>query len=73
MHGANIFFFSPPTLQGFGSSNGYSLELQDKEGHSIDEFYKVSNDFLAALKKRPEIQSVNSSFNPKLSTIPGGY
>ena len=64
INGADIFFFSPPTLQGFGNSDGYEFQLQDKGGHSIDEFYKVSNTFLAALRKRPEIRSVNVSFNP---------
>ena len=64
IHGASIFFFSPPTIQGFGESSGYEFQLQDKGGHTIQDFYKVSNDFLAALRKRPEIQSVNSSFNP---------
>ncbi len=62
--GANIFYFSPPTLQGFGNSDGFEFELQDKGGHTINEFFKVSNDFQAALKKRPEIQNLNSSFNP---------
>ena len=64
VHGADIFYFSPPTIQGFGTSGGYEFQLQDKGGHTIDEFYKVSNDFLAALKKRKEIQDVNTSFNP---------
>ncbi|WP_183561420.1 efflux RND transporter permease subunit [Mucilaginibacter sp. SP1R1] len=61
---ANVFYFSPPTLQGFGNSDGFEFQLQDKGGHTVDELFKVSNDFLAALKKRPEIQSLNSSFNP---------
>jgi HAE1 family hydrophobic/amphiphilic exporter-1 len=64
IHGADIFYFSPPTIQGFGTTGGYEFELQDKGGHTINEFFKVSNDFLAALKKRPEIQSVNTAFNP---------
>jgi len=64
LHGAEIFYFSPPTIQGFGTSGGYEFQLQDKGGHTIDEFYKVSNSFLAELKKRPEIQSANTSFNP---------
>ena len=64
INGANIFYFSPPTLQGFGSSDGYEFQLQDKGGHTINELFNVSTNFLAALKKRKEIQSVNSSFNP---------
>ncbi|HEX2975960.1 MAG TPA: efflux RND transporter permease subunit [Bacteroidales bacterium] len=61
---ARIQPFSRPTIQGFGISGGFTFELQNKEGHSIDDFFKVSQDFLAALNKRPEIQSAYTTFNP---------
>jgi HAE1 family hydrophobic/amphiphilic exporter-1 len=61
---ASVFYFSPPTLQGFGNSDGFEFQLQDKGGHTVEELYKISNNFQAALKKRPEIQNLNSSFNP---------
>ncbi len=64
VHGANIFFFSPPTVQGFSAGSGFDFELQDKEGHTSAEMYKVTTDFLAALNKRKEIQNTNTSFNP---------
>jgi len=64
IRGATIYFISPPTLQGFGQSGGYEFQLQDKGGHSIDEFFAVSNKFLAALSKRPEIQYATTPFNP---------
>jgi HAE1 family hydrophobic/amphiphilic exporter-1 len=64
IHGASIFIFSPPTIQGFGSGNGFSFELQDKGGHTSDEMYKVSTNFLEALNKRKEIQNANTPFNP---------
>ena len=64
IHEANIFFFSPPTIQGFGEGNGFAFELEDKGGHTPSEIYNVMQDFLAALKKRPEIQNTNTSFNP---------
>jgi len=49
---------------GFGVSGGFSFELQDKGGHPTIEFYKVSQDFLAALNKRAEIQLAYTTFNP---------
>ncbi|WPU92106.1 efflux RND transporter permease subunit [Mucilaginibacter sabulilitoris] len=61
---ATVFYFSPPTLQGFGNADGFEFQLQDKGGHTVNELYKVSNDFIAALGKRREIQNLNSSFNP---------
>jgi len=61
---AQIFFISPPTIQGFGQSGGFEFQLQDKGGHSTQDFFKVNNDFLAALSKRPEIQYATTPFNP---------
>ncbi|MCI9846066.1 efflux RND transporter permease subunit [Flavobacterium pectinovorum] len=61
---ANIFFISPPTIQGFGQSGGFEFQLQDKGGHSTAEFYKVNTDFLEKLAKRPEIQYATTPFNP---------
>jgi HAE1 family hydrophobic/amphiphilic exporter-1 len=63
-HDAKIFFFSPPTIQGFGAGSGFNFELQDRGGHTSAEIYKVTTDFLSALNKRKEIQNSNTSFNP---------
>ncbi|WP_281232990.1 efflux RND transporter permease subunit [Flavobacterium gelatinilyticum] len=61
---ANIFFISPPTIQGFGQSGGFEFQLQDKGGHTTAEFFKVNNEFLAKLSERPEIQYATTPFNP---------
>jgi len=61
---ANIFFISPPTIQGFGQSGGFEFQLQDKGGHTTSEFFKVNTDFLEKLSKRPEIQYATTPFNP---------
>ncbi|NTS42966.1 efflux RND transporter permease subunit [Flavisolibacter sp. BT320] len=61
---AKIIFFAPPTIQGFGSSGGFSFQLQAKAGQDIASFYKVSSDFLAALNERPEVQFATTSFDP---------
>lgn len=61
---AKIVPRSMPTITGFGSSSGFSFELQDKTGHSMEAFYKVSQNLLDALGKRPEIKHVTTPFNP---------
>jgi len=61
---AKIVPLSQPTISGFGSTSGFSFELQDKGGHTITEFYKVAQDFLDALGDRPEIRYASTSFNP---------
>lgn len=61
---AKIIPLSMPTISGFGMTGGFSFELQDRAGHSTEDFYKVSQDFLEALEARPEIQYASTPFNP---------
>lgn len=61
---ADIRFMSQPTITGFGTSGGFTFQLQDKGGHATAEFYKVAQSFLSALNNRPEIQYATTSFNP---------
>jgi HAE1 family hydrophobic/amphiphilic exporter-1 len=61
---AQIEFFSPPTVPGFGNASGFELRLQDKTGElSLSKMADISNKFIEALKKRPEIASAFTSFN----------
>ena len=61
---ARLLPFSRPTIQGFGISGGFTFELQNIEGHTIEEFNKAAQDFLTALNKRPEIMTAYTTFNP---------
>jgi HAE1 family hydrophobic/amphiphilic exporter-1 len=61
---ASVIFMQQPTITGFGTSGGFTFQLQDKGGHTTDAFYKVSQNFLAELSKRPEIQYAATPFNP---------
>lgn len=61
---ARIIFFAPPTIRGFGSSDGFEFQLQDRSGQEINTFSQVGNDFLAELNKRPEIRYASTSFDP---------
>ncbi|NAW51758.1 efflux RND transporter permease subunit [Elizabethkingia argentiflava] len=63
---ARIIFFGRPTLQGFGTAAGFEIQLQDHKGGTIDDLSKVTNDFIDALKKRPEVQNAYTSFNADL-------
>jgi HAE1 family hydrophobic/amphiphilic exporter-1 len=64
IQGADIVFMSQPTITGFGTSGGFTIQLQDKGGHTTAQFYQVGQDFLATLNKRPEIQYAKTSFDP---------
>ena len=62
---ASIFVFSPPMISGYGTGNSFELYLQDRSGKGIDELSKVTNDFIAVLNQRPEIQMAFTSFSAK--------
>ncbi len=61
---AKLIFFTPPSVQGFGSSDGFEFKLQNKGDDSWIEMGNVSGQFLQELNKRPEIQYALTSFNP---------
>ncbi|TXF79501.1 efflux RND transporter permease subunit [Chryseobacterium sp.] len=60
---AKIVFFSPPSIPGFGTSDGFSAVLLDKSGGSLKQLDGVARDYLGALMERPEIQFASTSFN----------
>ncbi len=62
--GATIEFFQPPAVPGYGAAGGFELRLLDMTGsgdyHKLE---SVSNEFVAALTKRPELSSVFSFYS----------
>jgi hydrophobic/amphiphilic exporter-1 (mainly G- bacteria), HAE1 family len=63
---ANIEYFEPPAVPGYGTSDGFSVRLLDK-GSDVDyqEFDRVNADFLAALKKRKELEGLFGFYSAK--------
>lgn len=59
---ASIFCSSPAMIPGYGATNGFEVFLLDKADGSVDSRVKIANEFVAALKERPEIGSCNTSF-----------
>ena len=59
-----ILFFAPPMIPGYGVSSGFELNLQDKTGGDLNEFFKVAQNFLAKLNARPEIAAAQTAFSP---------
>lgn len=53
---ADINFFEPPSIPGYGSTSGFELRLLDKSGkNDYHEMERVSKEFVDAVNKRPEI------------------
>ncbi|MEY3739067.1 MAG: hypothetical protein RL544_1845, partial [Bacteroidota bacterium] len=63
---ANIEYFEPPAVPGYGTSDGFSLRLLDK-GSDVDYqvFDKVNTEFIEALKKRKELSGLFAFYSAK--------
>lgn len=59
---ANVLAFNAPSLPGLGMVGGFTLMLENRAGSSIDEMDRISKEFLAAARKRPEIAMIYSTF-----------
>lgn len=62
---AKIFAFAQPTIMGYGMGSGFEMYVQDRAGGSVDDLQKYTQNFIAALNKRPEISMVYTTFDTK--------
>ncbi|MEO5916770.1 MAG: multidrug efflux RND transporter permease subunit [Luteolibacter sp.] len=62
--GARIFAFGPPPLPGYGNVSGFTMQLQERSGGSIDQLSAIVSQVQAAAAKRPEIGRLTTTFNP---------
>jgi HAE1 family hydrophobic/amphiphilic exporter-1 len=64
---AQVFAFLPPAIPGIGTGGGFSLMLQDRSGGSVEFLEQNVAGFLAAARKRPELQGL---FTPFRASVP---
>lgn len=62
---AQFYVTKPPMIPGYGMQSGFELYLQDRASGSTQSFKKVSDSFIQALQKRPEINNIYSTFDTK--------
>jgi multidrug efflux pump subunit AcrB len=60
---ASIFAFAQPTIMGYSTSNGVELYVQDHEGGTTEKLMANTNNFIAALQKRPEISQAYTTYS----------
>jgi hydrophobe/amphiphile efflux-1 (HAE1) family protein len=66
---ANVLAFNPPPIPGLGATGGFSFKLQDRAGNSPEDLARVAQEFVEAARKRPELGSVYSKFDPRTPAI----
>jgi len=58
------FAFSPPAIQGVGTSGGFQFVLEDRSGKDSEFLVSNLNKFLEAARKRPEIGMITTTYIP---------
>ena len=62
---AKVLPFQLPQIPGYGSSNSIDLQVQDMSDGDMTVFSQQVDNFLAQLRKRPEISSAQSSYSER--------
>jgi HAE1 family hydrophobic/amphiphilic exporter-1 len=62
--GARAFAFGPPPLPGYGNVSGFTMQLQDRSGGSIEQLAGYVQQLQKAAAQRPEIGRLSTTFNP---------
>jgi hydrophobic/amphiphilic exporter-1 (mainly G- bacteria), HAE1 family len=66
---AVTFVFPPPPIQGIGLAGGAQVVLQDRAGKDIGYLSENVNKFIEAARKRPELESVITTFLPSVPQL----
>ena len=66
---AVAFAFPPPAIQGIGMAGGATVVLEDRAGKSIGFLAQNLNKYVEAVRKRPEIERVTTTFVPGVPQI----
>ena len=67
---AVIFPFNIPTLTGFGAASGFNFLIQDRSGSlSVEQLGNLTQKFLAAGRRRPELGALFTAFNPNYPQV----
>jgi len=66
---AVAFAFPPPEIAGLGSSGGFSLFLQDRQGQSIEALNASVQKFMEEARKRPELTRLATVFRASVPQV----
>jgi HAE1 family hydrophobic/amphiphilic exporter-1 len=66
---ARVAVLQPPPIQGLSSTGGFDFMIEDREGKGIEALSTVSDQFLEAARKRPELAGVFTTFSAKVPQL----
>jgi len=60
---AKILFFTPSSVPGFGSSDGFEVRILDRASGELAKLDETASAFVGALNQRPEVAFASNSFS----------
>ncbi|MUP45023.1 efflux RND transporter permease subunit [Gramella sp. BOM4] len=60
---AEIIYFTPPSVPGFGSADGFEMQLLDRQAGSLEDLDQTANNFVSNLIQQPEIAYASNPFS----------
>ena len=60
---ANIIFFTPPSVPGFGSADGFEMQLLDQAAGSLEDLDATANNLVGNLIQQPEVAYASNPFS----------
>jgi hydrophobic/amphiphilic exporter-1 (mainly G- bacteria), HAE1 family len=66
---AIAFPFPPPAIAGVGTAGGFTMVLEDRSGKDIPFLAANVAKYMEAVRKRPEIASINTTFLPSVPQV----
>ena len=60
---ASIVAINPPPIDGMGVSSGFTMQIENRGGHTTNELNDTVQKFIGEARKRPEIGSIYTAFS----------
>jgi hydrophobe/amphiphile efflux-1 (HAE1) family protein len=69
IRGARVTVLQPPPIRGLSQTGGFDLMLEDRGGKGVGALALVTDQFLAAARKRPELAGVFTPFSARVPQL----
>ena len=66
---AVVLVLQPPPIQGLGTTGGFEFQLEDRRGRGVEALARVTDQFLAEARKRPELAGLFSPFSARVPQL----
>ena len=64
-----VLAFNPAAIRGLGTSGGFELYLQGRADADPQRLFKITQGFLEALRKHPQLTGINSFYRPPVPQL----